>query len=148
MNVSALGPITIVVMTAVTTAVMTVIGTIAAIGIVGIAPDLLHAVEAVTTTVVRLGPPLPGGTSMIKGLQGTMITGAGAMMTVEGLILIMTDVGMIKTDAATIEDVTTRTIATMIGPDSQTVKDGLVEECVRRSFAGKTDGIQWFLFLL
>jgi hypothetical protein len=51
---------------------------------------------------------------MKEGLQGTII-GGGAMMIVEDLTLILIVVGM-KTVAATIENVMTRMIATMIGP--------------------------------
>ena len=58
------------------------------------APDRLLAVPNMMT-VARPGLRPPGGRLTIEGLQGTMITGEEAMMTAEGLIIIMTDAGTI-----------------------------------------------------
>jgi hypothetical protein len=68
-----------------------------------------------TMTSVDPGLRPPGGRLMIEGLQGTMITGAGAMMTADRLIIIMTDAGTILTDAGTTEDATRRMTATTKG---------------------------------
>jgi hypothetical protein len=78
--------------------------------------------------VVHLGLRPLGGRLTIKGLQGTMITGAEAMMTAERLIIILTVAGTIRTDAETIEDVTTKKSASMKDQDTQMEKDGRVEE--------------------
>jgi len=80
---------------------------------------------------------------MIKGLQGTMITGAGVMMTAERLILIMIDVGMIKTVAGMTEDATTKKNDSRTGHRGrQMVKDGLVEDKYGR--VEKTDIVECF----
>ena len=78
-------------------------------------------------SVVNLGLRFLGESLMIKGLQGTMITGAEAMMTAERLIIILTAVGTIRTDAGTTEDATTKTSALMRGRGTQMGKDGRVE---------------------
>jgi hypothetical protein len=57
----------------------------------------------------------PGGRLMIEGLQGTMITDAGAMMTAERHLIFMTDAGTILIDAETTEGVKTRMNATKKG---------------------------------
>ena len=82
--------------------------------------------------VVHLGLR-QGGRLTIKDLQGTMITGAEAMMTAERLIIILTAAGTIRTDAETTEDAMTKKTATMRGPGTQMEKDGRVE---------------WYLFLM
>lgn len=65
---------------------------------------------------------------MIKGLQGTMITGEEAMMTADPLIIIMTDAGTNQNDAETTGDATRKMSATTIGRGTQTVMaDGRVE---------------------
>ena len=74
---------------------------------------------------VHLGLPSLGESLTIKGLQGTMITGAEAMMTAERLIIILTAAGTIRTDAETTEDATTKKNASMRG--TQMEKDGRVE---------------------
>ena len=76
--------------------------------------------------VVRLGLQFPGERLTIKDLQGTMITGAEAMMTAERLTIILTAVGTIRTDAETTEDATTKTNALMRGR-GQMERDGRVE---------------------
>jgi hypothetical protein len=75
----------------------------------------------VVPTMRSVDPGLhpPGGRLMIEGLQGTMITGAGAMMTAERLIIIMTDAGTILTDAEMTEDATRKMTATTIGRGTQ-----------------------------
>jgi hypothetical protein len=77
--------------------------------------------------VVHLGLPLQGESLTIKDLQGTMITGAEAMMTAERLIIILTAAGTIRTDAETTEDATTKTSALKRGRGTQMEKDGRVE---------------------
>jgi len=77
--------------------------------------------------VVHLDLPFPGESLTIKDLQGTMITGAEAMMTAERLIIILTAAGTIRTDAETTEDAMTRTSALMRGRGTQMEKDGRVE---------------------
>jgi hypothetical protein len=77
--------------------------------------------------VVHLGLRFKGESLTIKGLQGTMITGAEAMMTAERLIIILTAAGTIRTDAETTEDATTKTSALMRGRGTQMEKDGRVE---------------------
>ena len=77
--------------------------------------------------VVHLGLPFPGESLTIKDLQGTMITGAEAMMTAERLIIILTAAGTIRTDAETTEDATTKTNASKRGRGTQMEKDGRVE---------------------
>lgn len=57
----------------------------------------------------------PGGRLMIKGLQGTMITGEEVMMTAERLIIILNVAGMITTDAGTTEDATKKMNASRTG---------------------------------
>jgi hypothetical protein len=59
--------------------------------IAGIALGHPHAVPNMKIVAPGLRPP--GGTLMIEGLQGTMITDGGVMMIAEGLIIIMTDAG-------------------------------------------------------
>ena len=90
-----------------------------------IAPGLPVALN--TTNVVQSGLRPPGGRLMIKGLQGTMITGAEAMMTAEPLIIILTAAGTIRTDAETTEDATKKTNALMRGLGTQMEKGGRVE---------------------
>lgn len=111
-------------MTAGTTAIeMTATGTT---DIDGTAPG--HLLAAPNMTIVDPGLRPPRGRIMIKGLQGTMITGEEAMMTADPLITIMTVAGMILTVVGTTEDVKRRTIDTTIGRDMQMVKVvGLVE---------------------
>ena len=65
--------------------------------------------------VVHPGLHPPGGRLMIKGLQGTMITGEEAMMTAERLIIILNVAGMIMTDAGTTEDATKKMNASRTG---------------------------------
>lgn len=65
--------------------------------------------------IVAPGLRPPGGRLMIEGLQGTMITDAGAMMTAERHLIIMTDAGTILIDAETTEDAMTRMNATTKG---------------------------------
>ena len=77
--------------------------------------------------VVRLSLQFPGERLTIKDLQGTMITGAEAMMTAERLIIILTAAGTIRTDAETTEDATTKTNALMRGRGTQMERDGRVE---------------------
>ena len=76
---------------------------------------------------VHLGLLFQGGRLTIKDLQGTMITGAEAMMTAERLIIILTAAGTIRTDAETTEDATTKTSALMRGRGTQMERDGRVE---------------------
>jgi len=65
---------------------------------------------------------------MIKGLQGTMITGEEAMMTADPLIIIMTDAGTNQNDVGTTGDATRKMSATTIGRGTQTaMADGRVE---------------------
>jgi hypothetical protein len=75
----------------------------------------LHPLVVPTMTSVDPGLRRPGGRLMIEGLQGTMITGAGAMMTADRLIIIMTDAGTILIDAGTTEDATRKMTATTKG---------------------------------
>jgi hypothetical protein len=75
---------------------------------------LLHLVAQTTKNVVP-GPHPPGERLMIEGLQGTMITDAGAMMTAERHLIFMTDAGTIMIDAATTENAMTRMNATTKG---------------------------------
>lgn len=77
--------------------------------------------------VVHPGLHLPGGRLTINGLQGTMITGAEAMMTAERLIIIMTAVGMIKIAAEMTEDAKTKKNDTTTGRGMLMAKDGRVE---------------------
>jgi len=106
------------VMIVATTAIATTaIGMIATAGTV---PN--HLLAAQNMTIVDPGLRPTRGRIMIEGLQGTMITGEEAMMTAESLIIIMSVAGMISIVAGTIEDVTTRTNATMTGPDMRMVK--------------------------
>lgn len=121
---SAVVQITIVVMIGVMIGAMTGIG-MTVTGIAAIAPGLLN-VGAIMKIVVNPGLHHPEG-RMIEGLQGTMITGGVAMMIAEGLICIMTVVGMIKTEDATKEDATIKKIDMKKDQDRRTVKDGLVE---------------------
>ena len=125
---SALAPTTIVAMIAVTTAPVTTATVIGMIGdIAGTDPGHLLVVPNMTT-VVRPGLRPPGGRLMIKGLQGTMITGEEAMMTADPLIIIMTDAGTNQNDAETTGDATRKMSATTIGRGTQTVMaDGRVE---------------------
>jgi len=60
--------------------------------------DLLAEHKNMTIVVPGLRPP--GGRLMIEGLQGTMITGEEAMMTAEGLTIMLTAAGMNKTAGA------------------------------------------------
>jgi hypothetical protein len=124
--IHALDPITIVVMIVATIVTMTVIGMNAMINTDVIAPGHLLAVAS---TMIAGHPGLrpPGGRLMIKGLQGTKITGAEAMMTAERLIIIMIAVGMIKIAAETTKDATTKKIGTTTGQGMRMVKDGRVE---------------------
>jgi hypothetical protein len=62
----------------------------------------------------------PGGRLMIEGLQGTMITGEGAMMIAEALIIMLTAAGTMATDAGTIEDATRRMNDMKKGQGTQT----------------------------
>ena len=66
---------------------------------------------------------------MIEGLQGTMITGEEAMMTAEGLIIMLIVAGMNMTGAETTEDAKRRMNAWTRGPQgTQTgMADGPVE---------------------
>ena len=84
---------------------------------------------ALNTMNVVPGLRPPGGRLMIKGLQGTMITGAEAMMTAERLIIILTAAGTIRTDAETTEDATKKTNVSRRGRGTQMGKDGRVEWC-------------------
>ena len=87
----------------------------------------LHPLVVPTMTNVDPGLHPPGGRLMIEGLQGTMITDAGAMMTAEGLIIIMNDAGTILIDAGTTEDATRRMTDTTIGRGTQMeMVDGFV----------------------
>ena len=90
--------------------------------------DLLAEHKNMTIVVPGLRPP--GGRLMIEGLQGTMITGEEAMMTVEGLIIIMIVVGMNPTGAETTEDVKRRMNASKKGLQGTRtgMADGPVEE--------------------
>jgi hypothetical protein len=84
--------------------------------------------EANMMIVAHPGLRLPGGRLMINGLQGTMITGAEAMMTAERLIIIMTAVGMIKIAAEMTEDATKKKNDTTTGHRGMLMaKDGRVE---------------------
>jgi hypothetical protein len=65
--------------------------------------------------IVAPGLRLPGRRLTIEGLQGTMITGGGVLMTAEGLIIILTDAGTNMIDAETTEDATRRRIASRRG---------------------------------
>lgn len=133
-------------MNVVMTGVMTVITIVVTIGTAATALGRLPVVT--TTSAVLPGPRhLAEGMAMIEGLQGTMITGAEDMMTADSLIIILTDVGMIKTVAGTIGGLraTTKKIGMMtdLGPPMERAI-GLAEEreCV---VGGRTDGVEWFL---
>jgi hypothetical protein len=105
----------------------TATGTTATIDTAGTVLD--HLLAALNMTIVDPGLPPPGGRIMIKGLQGTMITGEEAMMTADPLIIIMTVAGMITTAAGMSEDATRRTNAMMRGLGMRMVKVvGLVED--------------------
>jgi hypothetical protein len=106
---------------------MTVTGTIA--GTIDIAVNALGPplVEVNMMIVVHPGLHLPGGRLTINGLQGTMITGAEAMMTAERLIIIMTAVGMIKIAAEMTEDAKKKKNDTTTGRGMLMAKDGRVE---------------------
>jgi hypothetical protein len=107
---------------------MTATGTTAGmidIAVNGLGPPLA---EANMMIVVHPGLRLPGGRLTINGLQGTMITGAEAMMTAERLIIIMTAVGMIKIAAEMTEDATKKKNDTKTGHRGMSMaKDGRVE---------------------
>ena len=91
--------------------------------------------------VVRPGLQFLGERLTIKDLQGTMITGAEAMMTAERLIIILTAAGTIRTDAETTEDATTKTNALKRGRGTQMERDGRVSSiCFQWSREEKTDG--------
>jgi hypothetical protein len=91
----------------------------------GTVPD--HLLAALNMTIVDPGLRPLRGRIMIKGLQGTMITGEEAMMIADPLTIIMTVAGMNTNAAGTIADVTRRTNALMKGLDMRMVKvDGLV----------------------
>ena len=148
---SALVLITIAVMTVVMIGVMTATEKTAMIDTAGIVLDPLPVVEVPITMIVAQPGLHPQGGTMIEGLQGTMITGAEAMMTADHLIIMMTVVGMIKTKGATIEGVTTKKNAMKNGPPgTRTEKDGLVEDfCEKRvcrkrtSFNGRFRFVFW-----
>ncbi len=89
--------------------------------IVVTAPGRLPAVANMMNVA---GPRPLRGRLMIKGLQGTMITGAEVMMIAEGLIL-MTAVGMIKTAAGTTGGATTKMTATTTDHQGKMAKDGV-----------------------
>jgi hypothetical protein len=131
--------ITIVAMTDVATLAMidtgtTVIGRTGHI-VVTVPGLLLAAPPANMKIVVHPGLHPPGGRLMIKGLQGTMITGEEAMMTAERLIIILNVAGMIMTDAGTTEDATKKMNASMTG--------------LRGTRTGKAVGrlVEWFFGL-
>lgn len=100
--------------------------------------------------VVHLGLRFKGESLTIKGLQGTMITGAEAMMTAERLIIILTAAGTIRTDAETTEDATTKTSALMRGRGTQMEKDGRVEWYLFSMAAWGRNGrlAYWFISLI
>jgi len=100
--------------------------------------------------VVHPGLRPPGGRLTIKGLQGTMITGAEAMMTAERLIIILTAAGTIRTDAETTEDATKKTSASMRGRGIQMGKDGRVEWYLFQWPREETDSRRayWFISLI
>jgi hypothetical protein len=64
---------------------------------------------------------------MTEGLQGTMITDAGVMMTAERHLIIMTDAGTILIDAETTEDAMTRITTTGLQGTQTEMADGLVD---------------------
>jgi hypothetical protein len=102
-----------------------------------------------TMNVVHLGLQLLGERLTIKDLQGTMITGAEAMMTAERLIIILTAAGTIRTDAETTEDATTKTSALMRGRGTpQMERVGRVEWYLFSMVAGGRNGRQTGLFRL
>jgi hypothetical protein len=74
---------------------------------VEIAPGRLPVGQSLM--IVALDHRLLGEIMMKEGLQGTMITDEGVLMTAEPLIIIMTDAGTIQTDAETTEDATKKT---------------------------------------
>jgi hypothetical protein len=98
-------------------------------------------------TAVHPGLRPPGGRLTIEGLQGTMITGEAAMMTAEGLIIIMTDAGTILTDVGMTEDATRRMNASTRG--LRGTQMGMAVGPVKVVVSGrwpkqKTDGVhQW-----
>jgi hypothetical protein len=107
---------------------MTVTGMIA--GTIDIAVNALGPplAEVNMMIVAHPGLRLPGGRLMINGLQGTMITGAEAMMTAERLIIIMTAVGMIKIAAEMTKGATKKKNDTKKGRRGMLMaKDGRVE---------------------
>ena len=128
MTHSVPGPTTIVGMTAEKTATTERIVTRTTEVIAATDLDLLAVHKNMTIVVPGLRPP--GGRLMIEGLQGTMITGEEAMMTVEGLIIIMIVVGMNLTGAETTEDVKRRMNASKKGLQGTRtgMADGPVEE--------------------
>lgn len=75
-------------------------------------PGRLPVVNLPITMTVNPGLLLLGGTVMIEGLQGTMITDVGAMMTAKALTIMMIVAGM---NAGMTENVTTKKNATTIG---------------------------------
>ena len=102
-----------------------------------------------TTNVAQLGLRFLGERLTIKDLQGTMITGAEAMMTAERLIIILTAAGTIRTDAGTTEDATTKTSALMRGRGTLLMeRDGRVEWYLFSMV--ETDGrlAYWFISLI
>ena len=110
--------------------------------IVVTAPGRLPAVANMMNVA---GPRPPGGRLMIKSLQGTMITGAEVMMIAEGLMLIMTAVGMIKTAAGTTGGATTKMTAMTTDHQGRMAKDG-VERIFKSTFDSRTTGgVEWFL---
>ena len=80
--------------------------------IVVIVPGRLLVAHLPSTMTVDPGPLPLEGMVMIEGLQGTMITGVGAMLTVKALTIMMIVAGM---NAETIENATTKKNATKIG---------------------------------
>ena len=99
------------------------------------------------TSVVQLGLRFLGERLTIKDLQGTMITGAEAMMTADRLIIILTAAGTIRTDAETTEDATTKTSALMRG-GTLMERDGRVKWYLFSMV--ETDGrlAYWFISLI
>ena len=75
--------------------------------------DLLAVHKNMTIVVPGLRPP--GGRLMTEDLQGTMITGEEAMMTAEGLIIMLIVAGMNMTGAETTEDAKRRMNASTRG---------------------------------
>jgi hypothetical protein len=92
----------------------------------GNALDLpLLVVPTMTTVAPGLRPP--GGRLMTEGLQGTMITDAGVMMTAERHLIIMTDAGTILIDAETTEDAMTRIMKIGLQGTRTEMAGGLVD---------------------